>query len=666
MEIVADKLWTDRKSLLPSVWKLLIRTKGNSELVALCRQYVWSRLRAPFMGVWHRHFRHKLLERYWWNIRLRRIKDFRQKIHDKWWLWRHLADLRKGLYPPTLSYFARLVGGDSSNQYGGSDWSKVTEEWGEKISAAAKQGCMVSWRQFSPPLPHEKEERNSVDHRLIVGLVGLQMLWYEKHLDFAELSADEVDLLVRYACNELNGFPEWFASLLAARPVDTAKTLEKAVAGEWSYPAEMEHVHDVVATLAWMPEPTEILARIVINCLLVGDPLNPRMLDYGLAVIIRSAENPPSKLLDVVRARVVAYMPEQEQWFNWMNIWLQLDAMQALNYLESILAGLSEGANELVVRLCAVMHGRHDGQNQFRNPSYIKPKALARLISLVHRYVREAEDIDRANQGAYSPGARDHAQRFRARLLEILGSSKEPDADEGLRSLLDIPALSGSRDWILHLLDGRKYLLVDDAPWVPGDVRVFAKHYSSEPRSDYQLFRLVVRQLRDIKNHVECSENAANRLSIRSGDLEKDFRGYLHSQMVERSLNWFSVTQESEVDLEQRPDIRVERQGLNPLPIEIKLANLKHWSVEKLLERLENQLIGQYLRPANVRHGIYVLGNTDPKRRWKMPGTGELIDFCALVSIIQNRAAALQSELRAGVDGIDVISIDFSDPREKD
>jgi hypothetical protein len=661
LEIAANNLWSDQdhQSLWSSVWTLLHCAKGSSELVALCRQYTWNRLCAPFMGVWYRHFHHKLLKKYWWNNQLHRIKKFRQKIYDRWWLWRHLGDLRKGLYPSTLSYFAQLVGGDSSSQYSGSDWNKVTKEWGKAISSAAKQGCVVSWRQFSPPLPHEKQERNSVDHRMFVSLSGLQTLWRERELDFSALSADEVDLLVRDACNELNGFPEWFSSLLFARPDDAARTLEKAVEGEWNYPAEMEHVHDVVAKLAWMPDPAEMLARVVMSRLSLGDPLNHRMLEYALAVIIRSGGNIPDGFLDIAKARVAAYNTEQPQWFNWMNIWLQLDALSAIDYLETVLAESAEKADDLVIRLCASMYGRHDEQRQIRNPSYLKPKALLRLIPLIYRYVRVTDDIERVGQGVYSPSARDHAQDFRSRLLGILGDSKEPEAGMVLQALLEVQILSGSRDWILHLLDGRKYLLADDAPWEPSDIRVFAKQYRSEPRSDYQLFRLSVRLLRDIKNHVECSENAANRLWVRNGDKEEIFRGGLLEKLSEQSLDWFNVVQEKEVDLKQRPDLSVERAGLNSLPIEVKLAN--SWTVKKLLIGLENQLVGQYLRPTNIRHGIYVLGNTQPKRRWEL--SGAMINFAELVSHIQERASALQAQLREGVDRIEVVGIDFSDPR---
>lgn len=660
-DIVANQLWFDNKSLWRSAWTLLSHTKSEPQLLALCRQYVWNRLCAPFMRVWYRHFKQKLLERYWWNIRLHKLQRRYRKLRDLWWLWRHLGSLRKGLHPYTLAHFAHDVGGDSNSQYGGSNWDKVTQQWGKAISAAAKRGCEVGWRQFSPPLPHEKAERNSVDNRLLVGLSGLQTLWREGHLDFAALPSADVELLILYACNELNGFPEWFPALIVARPEETTRVLARAVEGEWNYPAEMEHVHDVVARLAWIPNPDGILAQIVMGRLLVGDPANPHMLKYALDLIVRSNTDAPATLLGVAKTRTASYTTEQAQWFNWMNIWLQLDALPALDHFESMLAALGEKADELVVGLCSAMSGRHDEQRQINNPSYRKSSSLVRFIPLIYRHVRENQDIDRAGQGVYSPGPRDHAQDFRDGLLRVLGSSKEPEAEDSLRALLDAPELSKSHDWILHLLDERKYLLADDTPWEAGDVRIFAKEYRSEPRSDYQLFRLITRLLADIKNHVERSENSANRLWIREGDQEEKFRGGLQDKLSERSLDWFNVVQEKEVDRKQRPDLAVERNGLNSLPIEVKLAG--SWSVSELLERLENQLVGQYLRPANIRHGIYVLGNTKAKRRWEVPNSDKRINFRELVSLLQERAKVLQSERRAHVDSVEVIGIDFSEPR---
>ncbi|WP_291990365.1 hypothetical protein [Candidatus Accumulibacter sp. ACC007] len=75
--------------------------------------------------------------------------------------------------------------------------------------------------------------------------------------------------------------------------------------------------------------------------------------------------------------------------------------------------------------------------------------------------------------------------------------------------------------------------------------------------------------------------------------------------------------------------------------------------------------MGQYLRPASVRYGIYVLGNTDPLRQWKEPDSGDLIGFDELVRRVVAHAAALQTKLPEEVDALEVIAIDFSDPRQR-
>ncbi|WP_031438650.1 NACHT domain-containing protein [Methylobacter tundripaludum] len=666
LETAASLLWNIQGSLVKSAWQLLRHAGGNLTLLRICCRHLWNRLRAPVMRIWFHQFQHKLLRKYWWTHRFRSLGQLRWKIYDKIWLWRHRGDLRKGLYPDTLCYFARQVADSKSSQYSGSDWESQTKDWSKSVVAAVKQGCTVVWKTFTPPYPHEKTIRNAVDDRVVVGLVGLQTLWQEGHLDFTKLSEDEINTVNRYACNELNGLPEWFQFLAKSRPVEVVKSLSLAIDGEWCLPAELEHVNDVVAKLARPDNTVEAVTQVIATRLRDKDPVHPKILEYALSTILQSGSVAIDELKTLAGIRIGQYCYEQSQWIAWMNIWLQLDALTALDYLENQTGILSaQESDTLMLRLCAFMSDRYGVRYGGDQSSAIEPAALLRFIPLVYRHIRPSEDIDRFNQGTYSPGLRDHAQDLRSGLWERLNSYSGSEADIVLRTLLDDPIVADSHDWILHLLDSRKGLRANDTAWQPSDIRMFTALHCSEPRSDYQLFRRINRLLNDIKDHIERSDNAANRLQVRDGDLEKVVRGFIAEKLREYSLGWFVITQEGEVDLEQRPDISVERQGLNHVPIEIKLANLGHWTLPILLERLENQLVGQYLRASAIRHGIYVLGNTNPKRRWKDPITNEKLNFEQLVQRIQARAAELQAQMREGVDAIEVIGIDFSDPRER-
>jgi len=80
-----------------------------------------------------------------------------------------------------------------------------------------------------------------------------------------------------------------------------------------------------------------------------------------------------------------------------------------------------------------------------------------------------------------------------------------------------------------------------------------------------------------------------------------------------------------------------------------------------LLERLENQLVGQYLRANNSRYGIYVLGTFGRKGYWEK-SAGRRLVFEEVVDIVRRRAGELENA-RSDVAGIEVVSIDFSDPR---
>lgn len=551
-------------------------------------------------------------------------------------------------------------------QYSPQNWSAVEDEWGERVAGAARRGREAAWRDFSPHLPHEKDERNAVDGRVVMGLAGLQSLWQCGALDFSALTDEEVATATRYACNELNGFPVWFAGLLAARPTEVAVVVAQAIAGGWQYPADMPHVHDVVAKIAWCDADLGPVVPLVFDQLKSGDPVHPRMLDCAFSLFVKYSERCSAGLAALAPVRTPIYSSGSNQWFSWIDLWLQIDALPALAYLESVLAILPpvEG-DELVVNLCARMSMRGEGSASLAQPSYRTPSCLLVLLPLVVSHVRRSQDIDRGGRGVFTPGVHDDAQHFRSGLWESLAGSKGPGVDEVFRSLLRMPALADDRDWILHLMERRRALRADDEPWAATAIRTFAEQHLVAPRSDYTLFRLVCRKLSDFRDEIEFSENAGNRLQLRSGDLEHDFRSLLFRTLDESGRGWFSVTQESEVDLAQRPDLTVRSPGLNSLPIEIKLANLRHWTLPKLIERLENQLVGQYLRPASVHYGIYVLGNADPQRQWKDADSAGLIGFDELLARVTERAKVLQAELPEGVDALAVIGIDFSDPRQR-
>ncbi len=201
--------------------------------------------------------------------------------------------------------------------------------------------------------------------------------------------------------------------------------------------------------------------------------------------------------------------------------------------------------------------------------------------------------------------------------------------------------------------------LADSPPWTANDVRCFSTEYERDPKTDGDLFKIACDRFDDIKHDVEKSDNSL-REELRAGDDEFAFRRFLARKLNERSRQRYTVPQEEEIDLRQRPDLRMENPKTAPVSIEVKWAD--KWTLAELLERLESQLVGQYLRANGSRHGIYILGTFGRKGYWEESASGRRLAFEEVVDIIRRRASELESA-RSDVSGIDVVSVDFRDPR---
>ncbi|MFG6892056.1 NACHT domain-containing protein [Burkholderia pseudomallei] len=665
MEAALSVLWTKREPLHTVAWRLR-RPLARKDLRPWVLKHVRNRLFAPVWLRYDKYVRHRLLDVHWWTIRRMEIVRWRNAVKSHLWLWTHLTGVRSGKYPLALRYLVEPMQDSGASQYSAFAWDKMRAKWGAAFTSAAQEGCTNIWKTFSPQLPYERKEKNSVDGRVVLGLIALQTAWEAGNIKFEQFNAADVSRAVRYACSELNGLPEWFDALAGAFPDDVVSTLLLAIDAEFKYPADWPLVHEVLAKLAGAKTPTMAASQAVHHCLSQRDPLNNGVLKQATTTLLRTGAPCYDDLLALAPSRVQLYDVGDDHWLTWMSLWLRLDVIPAIRYLETAInARTMDDADELVIRLCSILGGSYGTALPMGRASFLAASSLAILIPLVCRHVRRADDIDRTGKGAYSPLPRDDAQDFRARLWEVLRTSDSHEADTVLQGFLGENALPTERDWVLSILEERKGKQADPTAWFPEDVQAFGTYYRHKPRSNYQLYQLTTRLLLDIKANIEASENATDRLQVRREDKEVHFQGFLKRQLDQRSLQWFAVTQESTIDLNQRPDLRVELPGVNALPVEVKLANLEHWTAEKLLERLEVQLVGQYLRASGVNYGVYVVGNTEPKRQWQRPGGKQLIGFAELVSLLQARAETLMSERSESVHGLRVIGIDFSDPRER-
>ena len=654
---LAAGIWEDLGR--PRNWKRAIRqaaateTQLREEAKRLTRLQATLRLRR----LWYRRLRHSVVNRWWWRDRWTRATQQVAHVRDWWSLQRNCRRLAAGHEAWWLYHLACSAA--AGDRWAADRWDSLEQRYGRRIARAAREGCKSAWRLFSPGLPHEKPDPRQTDIRICVGLTGLAAASADGELSLQATTADDAALATRYAVNELNAFPEWIHELANSHPVPVGRVLCECVTGEWTLLPFEGPFHGAIAHLRWHGHGlVRLVAETVVARLQAGDPTRPELLEDAISLLQQSLPNYHPLLARLAAERVPGYAPEDQRHTRWVSVWLQTDAHRAIDYLEHQLETMPN-PTDVIVRVLVTWQDRpvraHTASPQ---ATTLDVPSMARFIPLVYRYLRPEEDVVLEPGLAYTPAAREDAQHVRDALLSRLAVADDCGAEVALRSLADSPLLVQRRDWILHLLEERRARLADLRPWAPSEVRTFALNHETDPQSDLELFTMARRRLSDIRFSVERADISARSDVVGAPD-EGGLRSWLARQLRAQSRGRYTVPQEVEIDLRQRPDLRIERPGVAVIPIEVKWA--EKWSGPQLFERLETQLVGQYMRDHETHYGFYLLGYRGNPKGWDLPATGTRVDFLALIQALNERAQQIINA-RPEVRGLKVIGIDFREP----
>lgn len=655
----AFELWQPYRFQWKQWFALLHVQFAMHEFHSLFWKYTWQRLTAPIISFWYRQIKYKFLEDYWWRRKGWRLQRAMGWIKDQYILHRHIYRLYSGTaiqWIGNLSHEARSKG--NSLSWAADDWAALKRRRGPAIAWAVRHGCEVVWVRHTPILPHERPVLNQTNTQIVIGLCGLQSLWQKGQINFSALSDQEAERACRFALWELNGFPDWLPDFVGAKPQIFRQTLRACIEGEWRYERDREYVSETLYKLRWHGERYwSLVASDLLAQLQRQNPSHPEILDYAISILLKSGNIYHSELSTLASKRIENYASDSPFFFTWLSVWLQLNAIAALTWLNAYLAELpSPQADELVLHMCASLHEyRSRSIPQVARPEYLQPSAMRLFIPMIYRHVRPSEDIDRANGEAYTPTPRDDAQHFRNSLLQRLAQLDDPDVLTALKELKTAPELSKYQDWITHLIEQHLAQRVDLPPMKVDDFRTFSEGLETNPRNDTELFRIACWRLQDIKHEVEQTENSLREEVHKDWD-EAALRRWFQRKLNERSRQRYNIPQEAEIDFGQKPDLRFEYPGIPAVPVELKWA--ENWTAPELLERLENQLVGQYLRAYNVRYGIYLLGYIGRQQQWNHPTEKRYIDFSELVRLLEDKALEIEKTCHDVVE-IRVVAVDF-------
>ena len=549
---------------------------------------------------------------------------------------------------------------EGNHKWGEPNWEDLISEFGQDVAEAYRDGCIGYWRNYVPEIRSEGiDNPNSTPFAVIQGLSGLEMEARRIPEWPGNLSENEAKIACRYAVNELNGFPDWLPKLHTVFPDIVEVSILAEIEWEFSqYDAEtLCHyvLDDVVWQLDWIKPK---ISKQILSFLINYEPRHDDTVRKALGIVLAGVGLDKAALVKISQTKVRTITSINRQAL-WLAAWMCVDAKGAFEMLHSVLDKTTDAkhATELSMLFIDALLGERRENVQSVYQDYLQIETLLSLIKLMHSHIRSANDINRAGTGTYSPGLRDHAQDARNRLFQLLCDIPGKPTYLAMMDLAQHHPDEKSRQWYSVHAKRRAEADIDTEPWQPGDIALFAEQAERAPQNHRELYDLAVFRLLDLKADLEDGDTSFAEILVTVKE-EKKHRNVIGGWLREHSLGRYSVPQEEELADAKKPDIRIHGIGFDgPIPIELKIVN--NWSGPKLVERLHNQLSGQYLRDVRSNCGIYMLVYRGGNKNWQHPETGKKLNFCGLTQLLKEEAKKIITKDNK-VECITIIDIDLT------
>jgi hypothetical protein len=540
--------------------------------------------------------------------------------------------------------------GEDSHESG---WRRAVIEqfFGKPAADRLRLALMAFWRRERPSLRSERpvEDRNTYLTLWQLGLAGLAAeaedpTWATK------LTAAEARLALRYAPLELSGFPAWLDPLAAAHPdavdevlgAELRAELEEPLGPNWhsSLLQNIQHAPAPVATLFLDRLLSWFQAHAADQDLRDNRPAAILRLDGVLGVLL--LHGGPA-IRQAILERAVSEMDTGASGriaLAWLPAIFRLDAARGVETLEQALAETPVSARGVAIDWFGALFGDRHHQTLDLGAPVFTPDLLLRLARISYRHVRLEDDVE--HEDAYSPDARDHAERGRSAVLSALFASTGPDAWAAKIALAEDPLFDHIRDRILAVARERSAEEADAGASREAEV-VTLNRYGELPASTRdEMFALMSDRLWDLDDLLLRDDTPRPAwAAIRD---EGVMRQQIARELRQMANHAYKVDQEATTADNKETDIRLRSVvSDHQAVIELKLGE-KDRSAQVLRDALRDQLLKKYMAPETSRAGC-LLVTVASDRTWVHPDTRASLDLSGLVAMLNAEAEAITREM---------------------
>jgi hypothetical protein len=348
---------------------------------------------------------------------------------------------------------------------------------------------------------------------------------------------------------------------------------------------------------------------------------------------------------------------DKKRKFIWLIVLLCIDGVRGCELLKGWITGLpsEKEQKETVINFCSALTDHGNARFGLAVRDYERIEVLAELMPLIYQFVKVEEDVH--HEGIYTPGVRDRAEQTRSNLLNVIFDTPGRLSYDVLMNLSKTISDIFLKDRIDYLAKERAALDAEFEPWHGRDVAEFAESAEKQPKSESDLYELALVRLDELKMDIEEGDESEAVL-LRKLKREPEVRIVFANRLKKSSRSRYTVGSEEELADASRTDIRINAPLVPaPVPIELKIAD--KWTLAQLRERIENQLIRQYMRVS--QYGIFLVVHNGEKRKkhWKDNKTKKMLTFAKLIDSLKQDVTDLIRRY-PNVATLEVVGIDFT------
>lgn len=571
----------------------------------------------------------------------------------------------------------------SPNAIGSGTINEIEKIYGDKIAQMFRTGLREYWKTH---------DTRYADRRTYLGSIGLAGI----NLDYSlgELPADAAlsRKAFRFAFHELNSFPDWVEELATSFPAEFCSEMKCALLEDFdAEQAEADHhTSDCISKIAYSGiDARNLAAPMLLRMMMRSLPKNRRDRMLCLDIVARS---PSVKQNRLSRFLVSGFRAAWTR-FDFREAWVWLDALMhansraAKNILTDVFANLAEAGRKA---LFFEFLGREENKPALETDTdlvrkeYIHdPLILEWLVKAAYLAWPPKKDVK--HESVYSPGQKDRAESNRRAYVNMLGALHSPEVLEAFETLAKTTELAGHRDTFLHQIE----LMLRGAgrrpEFSPNETILFLNEHTKPPTSVEEFRKLCRAHLEALLEKLHVFDDDESAFFRRGNAKEDDLRNWLSARLRDVGEHYYTVIREQEVAGQKRPDLTLHSKlvSLGKVSVEIKLADMGHWTGDQLVETPDEQLSKQYLLEPFSHTGIYVLVNAakprnrevnkkevnkkkgkTPRKAFRKKVAGKFMDFRKLTQCVETKCIEVNDGL-AGDKAVFLVARDISEKPSK-